>query len=51
MFRIGTPELAVNLLIVVVIFGSSQVPALGQGLSQAEAQRQLSRNGFNETWR
>ncbi|MBI1864860.1 MAG: twin-arginine translocase TatA/TatE family subunit [Nitrospirae bacterium] len=35
MFGLGMPELLVILLIVVIIFGASRLPQLGEGLGKA----------------
>lgn len=35
MFGLGMPELMVILLIVVIIFGASRLPQLGEGLGKA----------------
>jgi sec-independent protein translocase protein TatA len=35
MFGLGMPELLVILLIVIVIFGASRLPQLGEGLGKA----------------
>jgi sec-independent protein translocase protein TatA len=35
MFGLGTPELIVILVIVVILFGASRLPQLGEGLGKA----------------
>ncbi len=35
MFGLGMPELVVILLIVIIIFGASRLPQLGEGLGKA----------------
>jgi sec-independent protein translocase protein TatA len=48
MFGLGAPELVLILLVIVVVFGATKLPQLGDGLGRAIKNFKRAINGGNE---